>query len=135
MDVEPVDLGDELRQRVELRLARPPVVVGAPVARELLHQREGHALRIVGDRLALGPPGRVDAPAQVGELRLRNTDFKGPNRGLYSNFNRGQVLSLSSCGRALTLLLPLAGRKTHETGASSKPARASETRIRIRRNP
>jgi hypothetical protein len=93
MDIEPVDLGDELRQRVELRLAPPPVVVARPVARELLHQRERHALRIVGDRLALGPPGRVDAPAQLGELRLRKTDLKRPNRGLFSNFSSGQLLS------------------------------------------
>jgi hypothetical protein len=71
----------------------PPVVVARPVARELLHQRERHALRIVGDRLALGPPGRVDAPAQLGELRLRKTDLKRPNRGLFSNFSSGQLIS------------------------------------------
>jgi hypothetical protein len=93
MDVEPVDLGDEVRYGVQLRLACAPVVVGAPVARELLHRRERHALRIVGDRLALGPPGRVDAPAQLGELRLRKTDLKRPNSGLFSNFNGGQLLS------------------------------------------
>ena len=47
MDVEPVDLGDELRQRVQPRLDLAPVVVGRPVARELLHRRELHALRCV----------------------------------------------------------------------------------------
>ena len=45
VDVEPVDLGDELRQGVQLRLALAPVVVRRPVARELLHRRELHALR------------------------------------------------------------------------------------------
>ena len=35
VDVEPVDLGDELRQGVQPGLARAPVVVGHPVAREL----------------------------------------------------------------------------------------------------
>ena len=82
VDVEPVDLGDELRQGVQFRLALAPVVVGPPVARELLHHRERHALRVVGDRLALGPPGRVDAPAQLGELLLRKTDLKRANSGV-----------------------------------------------------
>jgi len=35
MNVEPVDLGDELRQRVEPRLDLPPVVAGLPILREL----------------------------------------------------------------------------------------------------
>ena len=47
MNVEPVDLGDELRQGVELRLALAPVVIGRPIARELLHRRELHALRFI----------------------------------------------------------------------------------------
>ena len=81
VDVEPIDLGDEVRQGVQLRLALAPVVVGRPVARELLHHREPHALRVVADRLALGPPGRVDAPPQVGELLLRKTDLKRPDSG------------------------------------------------------
>jgi hypothetical protein len=59
MDVQPVDLGHEVRQGVQFPLARAPVVVGRPVAYELLHHHEPHALRVVGDRLALGPPGRV----------------------------------------------------------------------------
>ena len=79
VDVEPVDLGHEVRQGVQLRLAPAPVVVGRPVARELLHRRERHALRVVGDRLALGPPGRGDAPAQLGELRLIEADLERAN--------------------------------------------------------
>ena len=58
-----------------------PVVVGRPVARELLHRRERHALRVVGDRLALGPPGRVDAPAQIGELLLGEADLERADSG------------------------------------------------------
>ena len=82
MNVQPVDLGHEVRQGVQLRLARAPVVVRPPVAREVLHHREPHALRVVGDRLALGPPGRVHAPAQIGELRLGKTDLKRADSGL-----------------------------------------------------
>ena len=74
VNVEPVDLGHELRQGIELRLGLPPVVVRAPVAHELLKLRELHALRPVIDRLAVGPPRRGDAPAQVDELLLGNVD-------------------------------------------------------------
>jgi hypothetical protein len=44
MDVEPVDLGNELRQRVQFRLAFAPIVFFAPIARELPHHFERHAL-------------------------------------------------------------------------------------------
>ena len=44
VDVEAVDLGQELRQRIQLRLDIPPVVVGAPVVDEFLECRQLHAL-------------------------------------------------------------------------------------------
>jgi hypothetical protein len=44
MDVEAVELGRVLRQRVQLRLDLAPVVLGCPVGREVLHRRELHAL-------------------------------------------------------------------------------------------
>ena len=44
MDVEFVDGGDELRKRVQLRLASAPVVFRCPVVREILHRRELYAL-------------------------------------------------------------------------------------------
>ena len=55
VNVEPIDLGDELRQGVQLRLALAPVVVRRPIARELLNRRERHALRLICDGLLLGP--------------------------------------------------------------------------------
>ena len=51
VNVDPVDVGDELRQGVQLRLALAPVVIGRPIARELLHRRELHALRLIRDGL------------------------------------------------------------------------------------
>ncbi len=45
MNVEPIDLGDELRQGVQPRLALAPVVICRPIVRELLSRRELHALR------------------------------------------------------------------------------------------
>ena len=49
MNVQPIDLGHELRQGVQSRLALAPIVIRRPIARELLHRRELHALRFIRD--------------------------------------------------------------------------------------
>ena len=77
MDVQSIDLGDELRQRVQPRLYPAPVIAGRPIARELLHGRKRHALRIVGNRLILGPPRRGDARALISQDGFRNVDAEG----------------------------------------------------------
>ena len=59
VDVQPVDLGLELRQRVESRLTPAPVVLGRPVAGELLHRRQLHALRPIGDEFLGRPASRM----------------------------------------------------------------------------
>ena len=89
VDVEAVDLGDELRQGVQLRLALAPVVVRRPVARELLHRRELHALRLVRDRLLVGPARRRDAAVQVGERLVGEFDVEGADRALRTGRRRG----------------------------------------------
>ena len=66
VDVHPVDLGLELRQRVELRLCLAPVVLFRPVTRELLQRLQLHALRAVCDELLARPPSRGDAPTHLG---------------------------------------------------------------------
>jgi hypothetical protein len=86
MDAEPVDLGDEVRQLVQLRLAPAPVVICRPVPREILHHRERHALRVVGHRLGLGPPGRVHAAAQIGEFGLGETDRERADGVVFGHF-------------------------------------------------
>src|SRR5215207_329674 len=58
MDVQPIDLGDEVRQSLQPRLAVAPVVLCRPIARERLHRRQpraatphnsrGHALPCCG---------------------------------------------------------------------------------------
>src|SRR4249920_3328510 len=82
MNVKSVDLGYEVRQGVQLGLALAPVVVRPTVARELLHRRERHTLRVVGDRLALGPPGRVYPPPQFAKFSFRKTNLKRANSGV-----------------------------------------------------
>ena len=82
VDVEPVDLGDEVREGLQPRLALAPVVLGRPVAGEVLHDREGHALRVVLDGLPLGEARRGDARPQVLELRVGNLDRERADRGV-----------------------------------------------------
>ena len=82
VDVEPVDLGDEVREGVQPRLALAPVVLGRPVAGEVLHDREGHALRVVLDGLLLGEARRGDARPQVLEIRLGDLDRERADRGV-----------------------------------------------------
>ena len=46
VNVQPIDLGDEIRQRIQPRLDLAPVVLGRPIARERLSRRELYALRL-----------------------------------------------------------------------------------------
>ena len=77
VDVLAVDLGLELRQRVQPRFARTPVVIGRPVAGELLDRGQLHALRPVFDQLRGGPARRGDAPPKVGDRFVGHVDLEG----------------------------------------------------------
>src|ERR1041385_3526617 len=89
MDVEPIDLGDELRERVQPRLDLAPVMFARPVAGELLHDRKLNALRCVWDLFALGPLRRVDALAEVGQVVVGSAEGKRADRGALVGFVRG----------------------------------------------
>ena len=64
VDVEAVDLGDELRQRIEPRFDRAPVVI-QPVLGQLLDRRERYALRTVAHEFSAGPARLGDAAFEV----------------------------------------------------------------------
>ena len=64
VDAEAVDLGLELRQPVQFRLAFAPVIIGRPLARQLLQHRQLHALRPIVDQLLMRPARRRDARTQ-----------------------------------------------------------------------
>ena len=104
MNVQPIDLGDELRHGVQRRFARAPVILRCPIARECLHRRELYSLGCVCNRLSFRPSRRLDATAQFGQFRFRNVDAKRANRGLVScrlagllgHTGRGHVSSSSS---------------------------------------
>src|SRR5436305_9821681 len=77
MNVEPIDLGQELREGLQFRLTRAPVVICRPIAREFLHRRELYALRLICDGLLVGPARGGDASAQVGEVLFRKVEAEG----------------------------------------------------------
>src|ERR1700733_8678704 len=77
MNVEPVNLGDEVRHGVDLRLALPPIMLTRPVLRELLHGCELDALRCIRDRFLVGPQRRFHASAEFDELLVWNADVEG----------------------------------------------------------
>src|SRR6266567_2210725 len=104
MNVQSVDLGHEIRQGVQFRLALAPVVLGRPIERELLNRCELHALRCIGDGLPLGPLSCVYSPAQFGKFRLGKSHAKRTNRilvgGLVAAFcSDGLGHGASSFGR------------------------------------
>src|ERR671910_43497 len=82
MDVQPVDLGDEVREGLQLLLALAPVVLFRPIARECLHRREPRALRLIFDGLLFGPARRRYAPPKVVEVLFRHVDAEGADCGM-----------------------------------------------------
>src|SRR5260221_10695067 len=81
MNVQPVDLGDELRQGVHFCLDLTPVVIRRPIPRERLDRRELYSLRRICNRFPLGPLCCVDPPAQFTQLSLWNVKhMKRTNR-------------------------------------------------------
>src|SRR5580704_8445012 len=70
MNVQPVDLGDELRQGVQFCFALAPIVICPPIARQRLRRRELYSLGCICNRFSFRPPCSVYAAAQFGEFRL-----------------------------------------------------------------
>ena len=81
VNVEPIDLGDEMRVGVQLRLDLAPVVLRRPVARQLLNRGELDALGVICDGLLLGPARGQDAVTQVLEVGLGGLEGERPDSG------------------------------------------------------
>ena len=111
VDVHPVDGGLELREGVQFRLALAPVIIRRPMADEFLELRELRALRLIGDRLLVGPPGRREAPAKIDELLLRDLNFEGPDviRRFAAN---AEFVGSKLAAPATAIPIALAGQKT-----------------------
>src|ERR1700681_753511 len=102
MNVEPIDLGDELRQGVHFCFDLAPVILRRPIARERLDRRELYSLGCICSCFAFRPLCRAYAPAQFGEFRFRNIHMKRTNRILGSCL---LAASLGSTGLAHGVLL------------------------------
>jgi hypothetical protein len=74
MNVEPIDLGDELRQGVKARFDLSPVVIGLPMAHELTHGRQRHALGIVSNGFLLGRTSRRQTVAEIDKIRKMDVE-------------------------------------------------------------
>ena len=124
VDVHPVDLGLELRQRVQSRLAPAPVVIGRPVAGELLDRRQLHALRPIGDQLPGGPARRGDAPPKVGDRFFGHVDPEG------TDFSFVGHKSVSTSLDWLTTTDGWTGRLRHEVPGQWRPPAPAELAVR-----
>jgi hypothetical protein len=82
VDAEAVDLGRELRQRVQFRLAVAPVVAAAPVRNQVLDRRQLHTLRPICDGLLAGSARGRDTPLEVGQVFVRHVDLKRADGGV-----------------------------------------------------
>ena len=81
VDAEPVDLGAELRQRVQTPLLLPPVVAVAPVGGQLPHVREIRPHRPARAVDLVRPPRRVEARPQVVENGVVDVNLERLGRG------------------------------------------------------
>src|SRR5260221_1350653 len=77
MNVEPVDLGDEIRQGLKFCLAFAPVIVCRPIFRESLCRCELHALGRVVDGFLFGPTSSLNPAAKVDQLCFGYVDMEG----------------------------------------------------------
>ena len=79
VNIHAIDRRHELGQGVEPGFALSPVIIRAPVAHELLKLCQLRALRLIRNCFPVGPPGRCNSPAKIGDLLLRDIDPERPN--------------------------------------------------------
>ena len=116
VDVHPVDLGDEVRQRDEALLELAPVVTPRPIVGQCLNRVELHTLGGIG--LPIGPPSRRDPSTKVCQLVFRSADGEGANLGgglggaahhdpaFRSDRNAARISSANSCGSSQAAKCP-----------------------------
>lgn len=71
MNVQPINVGNELRQSIQFRFRLPPVVISRPIPCELLHLCEGYALGRIGDGFLLRPLRCEDPATKLGDILSR----------------------------------------------------------------
>ena len=81
VDVLPIDLGEELGERVQARLDPSEVVLVQPLTRQGRKCLELHALRPIGDQLFSRPTRRGDPAANVVDLLVKAVDVERVDLG------------------------------------------------------
>src|SRR5262249_34846 len=100
VDPETVDLGLELRQRVQPRRDPPEVVLAPPVTRQLLQHLRLHALRPIVDELLAGPTRGSNTPTQVVDGIRGNVDMERTDLGGNANGATHAHLPVCTCFRS-----------------------------------
>src|SRR5260370_29479413 len=131
MNIEPIDLGDEVRYGFQFCLALAPVIVCSPRALEFLHRRELHALRCIVGQFSFGTFGRVDAPAQIGKFRIWKIELIRTNGGLVSCLLAPSLCS-TGFGHAVLLLSSFGFRICKCLGDRTWAERDCQTQQRAR---
>ncbi len=97
MNVEPIDLGQELRQGVQFGFDLAPVIICRPIARQCLHRGELYSLRRICNRFSFRPFRRIDAPAQFGQFGFRYVHMERANGCLVSSLFGASLSGGSWC--------------------------------------
>ncbi len=105
----------ELWEGIELRFRLAPVVARSPIAHQFLEFCELYALRLVIDRLSVGPPRCSKTTTEVDERLFRHLDAEGsyltPPRvspfayrldGLLTEYSSGQPSETSLFAKGTT---------------------------------
>ena len=85
MNVEPVDLGGELRKAIEARFARAPVVFLGPIAADVLDPFQRRALAPVVDQFGFRPARLAQARLQIVEHIVADRDAIGFDFSAHGN--------------------------------------------------
>jgi hypothetical protein len=75
-----VDRGGELRERVEMRLVRPPVICGPPVRSEILEVVQRDSVAPADARKLIRPAGPIQSSVQVVKVGLWDLDTERSDR-------------------------------------------------------
>lgn len=77
MNVEAINLGLKLAQRIQPRLAGPPIIMVPPMLDQRANIRQLCALAPIVDQLCLGPARAINPLVQIDQIRLGNIEGKG----------------------------------------------------------
>src|SRR5260370_32845194 len=79
VDADAIQVGVELRERVEPGFDSAPVVIAGPIIAEFLHVLEGNPLRRIRNGLQVRPAGGAQALFQILEIRVADIDLERPD--------------------------------------------------------